>query len=141
MDFERRIGVFSDGGPAAKIGNGRSPFSADPRLHGVHAERRQLFVFDGDIGRGEAELTAEALAFDHRSEHGVLAAKETRGFGEITFGNRLADERAADDIAVDFQRRDAIDGKIVLLTQFHQQVDISFTLVAETPCVADGDAA
>jgi hypothetical protein len=62
VDFERRVGIFSDGGPAAEIGDGRKPCVVDARLHGINAERRELFVFDFDICRGEAELTAELFS-------------------------------------------------------------------------------
>lgn len=141
MDFEREAGVFADSRFAAEIGDARQPFAGDARLDGINARRRQLLVFDIDIGRGETELATEAAAFDDGAENGVGAAEKSRRTGKIATRDRFTDERAADDEAVDFQRRHAVHGEIVPTSHFHEQVDVTFAIVAEIPGVAHGDAA
>lgn len=80
------------------------------------------------------------LAFNDRAENGILSAEEARSASEITSGNGLANERAAHHLAIDAYRGNAIDGKIMMPSQIHQEVNVSLTSMAEGPGMTDRNA-
>ena len=107
---------------------------------GINAVRRQNQTGRVQIRRRETELASQFVAFNHTSGNRVRPAQHLARGVQFARANRFANPRAADDPAVERNRRQSVNGKTDFTAKFFQQRDIAAAFVAENKIRADADA-
>ena len=119
----------------------RSFSRAALHLDGINAIGWKLLVVRAEIGGGKTERATELVAFDDRAEDGEFAPEKPCGAGEIARFDGAADERAADDLAIDLHRRHTDFREAEIRAEAFEQREIAGAAFAKRPLEADADFA
>ena len=141
MELEFKLWIVGgiEGGAAAVVEHGAVAGAANEGLDDIDAGGGQDFVMRIEVGRGEAELAADAAAALDGAEDAEGVAEEGGGGIQIACGDGGAQAGAGDGLAAAQDGRGGRDGEIQLTAEMAQERNVAGAGLAEVPVVADMD--
>ncbi len=138
VGFDGEI-FLANGGRDADVHGGGECFSGYACLGDVDALGGDGAVVGLNIGCGESEFLAEASAGYDLADDGVFSSQEAFDALKVALKHALADEGAADALAVDDEGRHFFGGESVFGTEALEQGDVAFGSASESAIVSDDD--
>jgi len=142
MDFEAgfRLGLgLVESGAVSQVDDGWQRFALDDGFGGIDAEWGEDQTIDVEVGGGEAELTAQAVAELNDGGDGVGATEHLAGVGDLAGGDEFADPGGADGGILEADWVDGVGVEAEAGFLLFQEVDVTGALVTEGEALADAD--
>lgn len=138
LDAELRRWLVQ-GRAMADIQDRAMSLAGDRGVGGVNSIRRQGETGGVEIGGGESEFASEFVACDNFCREGVRAAEHLARAIEVACAKDFADARAADDLAIERNGRDAMHGEVQFAAERSQKSNVAAAFVAEHKIRTDTD--
>jgi hypothetical protein len=102
--------------------------------------RRERQAGGIEVRGRKTELAPQAIASRNDCGQGISAAKHLAGIIQIAGSNRLPNPRAADRLAIERNRGEAMDGEVQFCSKLLEQLDITAAFVAKDKICTDANA-
>jgi hypothetical protein len=140
FDAELWLGILHSGS-RANVNHRPVESSARSSLGGIHPIGRQYQARDVEVGSGKAELPPKLVARDNLANEGIASAEHLAGCIQVAGDNCLPNPSTANRLAIEGDRRQAVDDKAEFRTKLAKQFNIPAALMAEHKIGADANAA
>src|SRR5881398_3836363 len=139
MNFQHAVFLAAHGWTIAYIQNARIDDSIEHGLGEIHSIWRELLIVRAQVCCWKSDFLSQIIAAHNSSQDRVFAAKHRCRLSQIARFYGLSYRSAADDFAIDADRRNSHYAEIKSCAEFLEQFEIATSIFSKRPFVSNAN--